>query len=631
MCVYVHHSGPHLPRRHYHHLLLTIYRMIFVEAERRREERQAMRSGQVVARSSARDISSSGPRRGVGVRWVRESTKSTNAASSSSALEEDEDRMTSGRGTIWKRLLEGMPFYRPDVLSKRGGGMAGSDLNSKELRPGEALQGLGQGTERSLALHTAATLFLKHGHVLLFDELQLVDVSSASLLRQILTAYWFLGGVIIASSNRLPEDLFANHVQRRALTEFLDAMRERCEVIEIGGEKDWRREWGKEKLDAEDGGEVFESRRKELSFFVQGVDDRAFEKCVLGVVGQRKGEPAEVPVYGRKVLVPLSYEATSTQAPACRFAFKDLCDTPLGPADYLSIASTYRTIILDSVPQLSLAQKNQARRLITLLDAIYEAGCDLVIRASSSPDDLFFPKEREEAAREEQEGIDADSSQLIQSETLSEALQDTEEGFRPNIGSYKERQERDASVAFDPDGEGEALQHLQQREKRGRRAEPGRLSEEQEKERKSGDGNFMSLAIFSGEDERFSYQRAVSRLHELSRTTRQWRPFLEEEMDHWSGMSNRKSVSDAPLTRKYYSDAATTTTSYDSKTLSGEGEDFGDEAAFVGSTISSNQTSSSASRRHVKQEQDGAPRLGEQHAWVTPLDLHNTSRTVHTF
>lgn len=134
------------------HLLLAIYRTIFIEAERRREERQALRSGRLRATSEGRDLSSSGPRRGVGVRWVRETSKALDQNDSSSSVGDEEDRMTSGRGTTWKRMLEGMPFYRPDVLSKRGGGLAGSDLDQKELRPGEALHGLAQGTERSLAL-----------------------------------------------------------------------------------------------------------------------------------------------------------------------------------------------------------------------------------------------------------------------------------------------------------------------------------------------------------------------------------------------------------------------------------------------------------------------------------------------
>lgn len=194
------------------------------------------------------------------------------------------------------------------------------------------------------------------------------------------------------------------------------------------------------------------------------------------------GKPATVTVYGRPVVIPLSYDASGTHAPVCRFTFSQLCDVPLGPADYLTLASSYRTFILTDVPVLPLAHKNQARRLITLLDALYEAGCGIVLSAAAQPDQLFFPAERREAG----EGtLELDSAGLMQSETMSEAMLDTEEGFRPNVGRYREEVEE----------EGEAKEEAR-KEKRGM---PGMESEKSERRRKEGTDGFMSLAIFSGE------------------------------------------------------------------------------------------------------------------------------------
>lgn len=193
-------AGPRLirrlHRRHYHHLLLTVYRLIWLEAERRRIARGGPYGPPTAA---SFDVSSSGPQRnvlparGTGVSWIRiDETDDSNA-----------DVLRSGSGKSWKRVLRGMPFFRPDSLSGRGGA-SGSDLPYEGTRdaqanapdaalpspPPGATNIEGQGTERSLALHVAATLFLNHGHVLLFDEIQLIDVSSAAMLRQILTAYW---------------------------------------------------------------------------------------------------------------------------------------------------------------------------------------------------------------------------------------------------------------------------------------------------------------------------------------------------------------------------------------------------------------------------------------------------------
>src|SRR5207247_2513226 len=74
------------------------------------------------------------------------------------------------------------------------------------------------------------------------------------------------------------------------------------------------------------------------------------------------------------------------------WTFAALCGASLGPADYITLASTYHTLILTNVPVLTFLQKNEARRFITLLDALYEARCKLFISAAAGPDDLFFPE-----------------------------------------------------------------------------------------------------------------------------------------------------------------------------------------------------------------------------------------------
>lgn len=90
--------------------------------------------------------------------------------------------------------------------------------------------------------------------------------------------------MLVGSSNRLPEDLYANHVQRRALVEFLGALRERCEVIQMGGDRDWRRE------DEQEAALRLEAEKDGHSFYLEGVDDAAFEEAIDVAVGGRKGE-----------------------------------------------------------------------------------------------------------------------------------------------------------------------------------------------------------------------------------------------------------------------------------------------------------------------------------------------------
>ncbi|CBQ71768.1 related to ATPase family protein [Sporisorium reilianum SRZ2] len=528
-------------RRHYHHLLLDLYKIIWEEAERRRI---AVRQGMPRATAT--------PEIGTGAVWTRDSTAATKASA-------------------WRRALRGMPFFRPDSLADDGN-------DRLQYIPGPD----GDVIKTTLPLHAAAHLFLNHGHILLFDEIQLVDVASAGLLRRTLEAYWRLGGVVIGTSNRIPKDLYASNVQRGQLTQFLEILQERCPNHEMRRSRDFRRqpfyrqEWLERNQHDDDPEQQPQSSSSnstdaaQTSYFLRSEADK-YDRLVSDVIGGRPAVPATLNVYGRKMHVPRLIAATDTLPSACRFTFAELCDSPLGPADYLTLASTYHTLILEGVPQMTLMQKNQARRMITLLDAVYEAGCRLVVLADAGPDDLFFP-DAEGAARHAAQGPAAGpgdvrpelqysrdamedvvdmstkggrspfltpppgeaypeeerlarvkarqrvdfaqdefmTESLIMAETLSEAMQDTDEGFRPNISAYSSDR-------------------------------PSRSPSEPAKDDKVG---FKHLAIFSGEDERFSYQRAVSRLFEMSHPDwmrrKGWRPFLAGEMQAWAGTSQHE-------------------------------------------------------------------------------------------
>ncbi|PWN51519.1 hypothetical protein IE53DRAFT_47792 [Violaceomyces palustris] len=610
-------------RRHYHHLLLDLYRIIWEEAERRRKALYAQPSRSTVS-----------PKHGTGVVWKK---------GGPDAAKEVNGKKKEG----WKRVLEGMPFFRPDSLSEGEGSPPTAEIPGPD----------GDVAKTTLPLHAAAHLFLTHGYILLFDEIQLIDVASAGLLRRTLEAYWRLGGVVIGTSNRMPNDLYASNVQRGQVVQFLEILSERCPNFEMRKTRDFRREpfyrdeWLKRQKQLEEDLEAIE-RENEIeasqdralekagatTYFLRG-EDAAFKDAVEEAVRGRKFSPSHVTVYGRKVHVPKAIKSSEQGPSVCYFTFDQLCDSPLGPADYLTLASTYHTFVIQGVPQMTLLQKNQARRLITLLDAVYEAGCRLILLADSAPDDLFFP-DAKAAAKHAERGPSAGpglstsglpsaaayeaedvvemsargspspfktpgpgqsyppqpqdpyarsqdeflTDSLIQSETLSEAAQDVEEGFRPNISSYIDSEVDETS----PNSGGD------------KRAEPGRMSAEQLKEKEMADKvGFKHLAIFSGEDERFAYQRAVSRLFEMSHPTwkerKSWRPFLNGEMSTWRGGDER-----APITTTYsamelgtkrsagrkVSRSESITTGKASAASEQEREaDFADEASYEASTF----------------------------------------------
>lgn len=232
-----------------------------------------------------------------------------------------------------------------------------------------------------------------------------------------------------------------------------------------------------------------------------------------------------ITVYGRKLHVPWQHNGTAY------FDFEDICETPLAAADYISIASRYHTIIVDNVPALSITQKNEARRLITLLDALYECRCRLLIRTDANPEDLFFADVRDRINEEE--------SQSLDQEMFSEVAQDLSHPFRPNVASY-EGNERETTS--------EKLQKMAEKQlfvPHNNNDESMLSADSPSQEDPSNKffpptppaQDFTKVSAFTGEDERFAYKRAVSRLKEMTGSARwfqdgEWMP-VEDAARPW--------------------------------------------------------------------------------------------------
>jgi cell division protein ZapE len=72
-----------------------------------------------------------------------------------------------------------------------------------------------------------------------------------------------------------------------------------------------------------------------------------------------------------------------------RASFASLCGAALGPQDYLAIAARSHTVFLEAVPLLGPDFRDQARRFIMLIDALYEARARLVVSAAGEPERLY--------------------------------------------------------------------------------------------------------------------------------------------------------------------------------------------------------------------------------------------------
>lgn len=214
-----------------------------------------------------------------------------------------------------------------------------------------------------------AALIASEARLLCFDELQVTDIADAMILGRLFEALFEKRVVLAVTSNRAPEDLYKNGINRQLFLPFIDILRQRCEVVETAGARDFR-------LDRMAGAKVWFSP----------LDDAArsgFETLWSDLKGGEPEEPAALPVLGRQVRVQ------RTVGGMARATFNELCGSPLGPQDYLAIARRFHTLFLSDVPTLSPANHHEARRLVTLIDALYEAKTRLVVLAEAEPESLY--------------------------------------------------------------------------------------------------------------------------------------------------------------------------------------------------------------------------------------------------
>ena len=206
--------------------------------------------------------------------------------------------------------------------------------------------------------------------LLCFDEFHVTDITDAMILSRLFEALWKEEGVVvIATSNRSPEELYKNGLNRALFEPFIDMMPEHLIIHDFDGETDHR-------LRALTAAPVYHQP-------LDAVASQALETAWTRLTRQAKAEKTELIVQGRKLIFPL------TARGVLRTDFETLCDSNRGPADYLTIAQAFHTVILGEVPQMGPESRNAAKRFVTLIDALYETRTKLIMSAAVEPNVLY--------------------------------------------------------------------------------------------------------------------------------------------------------------------------------------------------------------------------------------------------
>lgn len=205
--------------------------------------------------------------------------------------------------------------------------------------------------------------------LLCFDEFQVTQIADAMILARLFEQLFARGITMVATSNREPDDLYKDGINRPLFLPFIKHLKERCDIFHLASDRDYR-------LDRLIAAPIWYAP---LGPDAEASLDAVWARLTSGAQAQH----VTLTVKGRKL------EVSCEAAGVARFTFHELCARPLYSRDYLTIAANFHTIILSGIPLLGPENRNEAARFVALIDALYEAKIKLVASAAAEPEALY--------------------------------------------------------------------------------------------------------------------------------------------------------------------------------------------------------------------------------------------------
>ncbi len=244
--------------------------------------------------------------------------------------------------------------------------------------------------------------------LLCFDEFAVTDIADAMILGRLFT-HLFAGGVtVVATSNVAPDDLYSQGLNRALFLPFIALLKTRMDVVRLEARTDFR----------------LEKLARSTTYLVpaDAAATATLDATFASLTGGSQGRPTSLPLLGRAVAVPVASGGVA------RFSFADLCEAPLGAADFLAIARAYHTVLIDGIRVIAPGERNVAKRFITLIDTLYDRHVKLVASAAAEPTALYHAEEGREVFE-----FERTASRLI--EMRSDAYLGLPHGAEASMGS----------------------------------------------------------------------------------------------------------------------------------------------------------------------------------------------------
>lgn len=206
--------------------------------------------------------------------------------------------------------------------------------------------------------------------LLCLDEMQVHDVADAMILSQLFGTLFARGTVVVFTSNRPPEELYQDGLQRERFLRFIALLRDISDVVELQSADDYRMQ-------------QIRAMERVYVYPLGPFADRFMAETFAGFTNHAAPHPTTLTVNGRALTLP------NTAGKIALCGFHELCANALGAADYLAIAQHFAVVMLRDIPLLTPEKRNEAKRFVLLIDALYEARVKFICTAEAAPDKLY--------------------------------------------------------------------------------------------------------------------------------------------------------------------------------------------------------------------------------------------------